>query len=169
MILGVMSDTHGHRRLMHQVAERLRDIHGASRIIHLGDDYEDAEELGMAGHEVRAVPGLWCRAYADPRVPLRLFETYSGVRVACAHADKDLRSKERAADVVLTGHTHEAALERRGASVYMNPGHLSGKRNRGQAASYGLIAIDEEEIRFSILGHDGTLRDELRMARRATG
>ncbi len=169
MILGVMSDTHGHRRLMHQVAERLRDIHHASLILHLGDNYEDAEELGMAGHDVRAVPGLWCRAYVDPRVPARRLETHSGLRVAYVHADKDLRAKERAADVVLTGHTHEAALERRGATVYMNPGHLSGRSNRGQAASYGLIAIDEQEIRFSILGHDGTLRDELRMARRATG
>ena len=57
-----MSDTHGNRSLMHAAADAMV-MAGAARIFHLGDDYQDAEELALAGHDVTVVPGLWCPEY----------------------------------------------------------------------------------------------------------
>ena len=94
-----MGDTHGNRRLMFRVAKLMAGRLGAEVIYHLGDDYEDAEALASAGHMVRMVPGLWCAAYGDGRVPKRLVDEADGVTVACAHAEKDLRHTERAASI----------------------------------------------------------------------
>jgi putative phosphoesterase len=161
MILGVMSDTHGNRRLMCEVAATMEAAHGATVIFHLGDDYDDGEALARAGHTVRRVPGLWCAAYRDGRIPRRLLETLDGVTVACAHAEKDLRHTERAAAVILTGHTHRAAVCLLGRSLYVNPGHLAATRNRGQRASYAVVDIGPETVRAAIHEATGRVRTEI--------
>ncbi|HOZ48097.1 MAG TPA: metallophosphoesterase family protein [Candidatus Hydrogenedentes bacterium] len=160
MVLGVMSDTHGRRALMHRVADDLEAVHGASLIFHLGDDYTDGQELAEAGHVMRLVPGLWCPEYHDPRVENRRIEDLDGLTIACAHADKDLRLLERPAAILLVGHTHRAAIELRGRALWLNPGHLRGTSNRGEQASYATVAIDAEQVRAAIFEISGTLREE---------
>ncbi|HEO69838.1 MAG TPA: hypothetical protein ENN80_01145, partial [Candidatus Hydrogenedentes bacterium] len=76
-----MSDTHGNVALMHRAAEAMEARFGATLIVHLGDDYADAELLAMAGHTVHRVPGLWCPEYHDGRVPNQLLETFDGIAV----------------------------------------------------------------------------------------
>jgi len=78
VIIGVISDTHGNRTLMHAVADRIRATERADFIIHLGDNYSDAEELADAGHAVRMVPGLQCDAYHDHLVPIVIDEAFDG-------------------------------------------------------------------------------------------
>jgi len=150
MILGVMSDTHGNTGLMLSVAASMSGLFSVKIIFHLGDDYRDAIELTQAGYEVRMVPGLWCPEYRDARIPRRIRETFDGVTVACAHADKDLRHVERAADIVTTGHTHTSNLTLLGKTLYLNPGHLAARTNRGQPASYAIIQITPDEITAAI-------------------
>lgn len=150
MILGVMSDTHGNGELMFSVAVSMTRVFGVETIFHLGDDYRDAVELSHAGYDVRMVPGLWCPEYLDTRIPKRLVETIDGITVACAHADKDLRHVERAAGIVLTGHTHMPNLTRIGLTLYVNPGHLTARNNRGQTASYAILAIGPGEVAATI-------------------
>lgn len=162
MIIGVLSDTHGNRKLMHAVADRMRDEHGAQLLLHLGDDYADAEELALSAFDVVAVPGLWCSEYQSTWVKNTRIEEIEGLTIAMAHADQDLRGKERRAAVWLTGHTHSAKIERRGKSVHFNPGHLKSHNSRGERASYGLIEITGEAVVFSILDFDGTLREQER-------
>jgi len=152
-----MSDTHGNTLWMFEVAEAMEADFGAQVIFHLGDDYEDAETLAAAGYDVRMVPGLWCRAYADGRTPKRLYETFDGVSIVCAHSEKDLRKADRSAGVVLTGHTHEARIELIGKSLYVNPGHLKGARSRGRPPSYAVVVIEPGAVRASIHGLDGTV------------
>ena len=161
MILGVISDTHGNRMLMHQVATRLVREHGAEQILHLGDDYEDAEELAATCYDVCAVPGLWCEAYHNPRVPKTRVERFAGVDVALAHADKDLGRKERAADIVLTGHTHRAAIEEKNGAIYVCPGHLRRAVDRGERASYAVLHLDAEAVRV-VIHEAGGVREEHR-------
>lgn len=165
MILGVMSDTHGNRKLMHQAAGLLEAKLGAEVILHLGDDYTDACELARAGHTVRMVPGLWCPEYRNSRIPRQTVEEFDGVSVACAHADKDLRYRERAAAIILTGHTHAAEINRIGASIYVNPGHLKALRDRNQAASFATITISPETVRAAIHEILGGVRAELTVPR----
>jgi putative phosphoesterase len=160
-----MSDTHGNVEWMHRVADLMVEQFGVSLILHVGDDYPDAEQLDMAGHRVHMVAGLWCDAYRSPRH--RWFnETIGGVRIAGCHAVKDLRAVDRAADIVVTGHTHVAVVERIGATIYVNPGHLKKPKDRGQVPSFVTITIDET-ITVRIHELDGSVRGEKVFARPA--
>lgn len=158
MMIGVMSDTHGNLALMHRVANLMVHALDVEIIFHLGDDFSDAQDLARSGYDVRMVPGLWCPEYTDGRIPNRLIETVDGVSIAAVHAEKDLRAIERAADVVLAGHTHEAALVRLGRSLYLNPGHLSKKSRRGGKASFATLAIEPDTLRTTIHETDGSVR-----------
>jgi len=158
MILGVLSDTHGNHRLMFEVADLMRDTLEVTTLFHLGDDYDDAEQLAYAGYDVRKVPGLWCSEYHDGRIPNCLLEEFDGVTVAAAHADKDLRARERAAATVLTGHTHQPRIEKLGRSLYVNPGHLKSEKSRDCRPSFATIAIDETHVRAAIHRLDAKVR-----------
>jgi len=150
MILGVMSDTHGNLRLMQETAQAMRDRFKVETVFHLGDDYRDAEGLITAGFTVHRVPGLWCPEYQDSSVSKRFMDKFDGLSVACAHADKDLRYIERAAAIILTGHTHTARIELLGPSLYVNPGHLKEPVCHNERASYALLEITEDSVRVTI-------------------
>jgi len=154
-----MSDTHGNLRLMHQIADIMKAIHHVDLIIHVGDDYEDAQTLRSAGHNVRMVPGLWCDAYNDPRVPNRIVLELDNLSISAAHAEKDLRASELAATIVLTGHTHVATIEKAGRSVHLNPGHLKHPTlDRGQRPSFAIIDTQPESVNIAVFETDGALR-----------
>lgn len=163
-VIGVMSDTHGNMRWMHDVAGLMEARFGVDLILHVGDDYRDAEQLEMAGHNVRMVPGLWCEEYRTPKRRW-LDESVDGIRIAGCHADKDLRAVDRSADIVLTGHTHVAAVEAIGNTLYVNPGHLKRASDRGQAPSFATISISDEAITVRIHELDGSTRAERRFPR----
>ncbi len=158
MIIGVMSDTHGNRKLMHRVAAQMAASHRAALIFHLGDDYGDGEELDRTGLETCIIPGLWCSEYGQLSVPNKRIETFDGVSFACAHADKDLAAREFAADVIMTGHTHVAQIEKRGGSIYLNPGHLKSDFDRGQHPSYAIVQIRPEILDVAIHEIGGAVR-----------
>ena len=166
MILGVMSDTHGNLRLMQDTAQAMRERFNTEAIFHLGDDYRDPEGLIKAGFTIYRVPGLWCPEYQDPHISKRFVDTFDGVSIACAHADKDLRYTERAAAIVLTGHTHAARIELLGESLYINPGHLKEPVCRNERASYAVIEISSDSVRAvirEIVTHK--IRSEMRVPR----
>ncbi len=160
-----MSDTHGNRALMFQAGEVMKHL-GATVFFHLGDDYPDAQELAMSGLDVRMVPGLWCDAYRDARVPKRIVEYIHGVTIAAAHAAKDLRHTEHGADIIMTGHTHEPAIEPIGHSLYFNPGHLKGPQSRGQRPSFGILTLSDHVVHAAIHELTGSIRFEKRFRRR---
>lgn len=167
MIIGVISDTHGNMKLAHAAADRLREVERVELLLHLGDNYPDAEELGMAGHAIRMVPGLWCEQYRDHRVRKTIVDKVDGLSIAMAHADQDLGPRELAAAVIMTGHTHVAKIEPRGQHVFVNPGHLKSMMDRGQRPSYAVIETGPEEIAISIKELDGQVRLARRLSRAA--
>ncbi|MCP4641892.1 MAG: metallophosphoesterase family protein [bacterium] len=164
MTIGVLSDTHGNRDLMHRVADLMQREFGVRLFFHLGDDYADGEELATYDHSVRRVPGLWCPEYHDHRVPNCLVEQIEGITIAAVHADKDLRAVDRPAELILTGHTHEARIDRIGASLYVNPGHLKGGASRGEPPSFAVVRILPDRLHASIHETDGKLRTERTVA-----
>lgn len=167
MIIGVMSDTHGNRAMMHHAANVMEQELGVELIFHLGDDYADAKELRLFGHAVYMVPGLQCPEYRARNVEKRLVKTFEGVSIACAHAEEDLRHTERAAAIILTGHTHVAVIEHIGFSLYMNPGHLKSPRDRGQHPSFGTITLEEGQVTARIHELDGGVRHSCALEREA--
>ncbi len=150
MVLGVMSDTHGNSALMHAAAEAMTQRFGAEAIFHLGDDYADGAELRLSGYTVHLVPGLWCPEYQNSRVPKRFVAAYDGITISGAHAERDLRYTERAAAIVLTGHTHKAEILLLGRSLYVNPGHLKALISKDMPASYALIEILADTVSATI-------------------
>lgn len=158
MILGVMSDTHGPRPLMFRTAERMIGAHGASVIFHLGDNYADGEALMQAGYTVRVVPGLMCAQYYDPKVPHALLEEFEGWRIAAVHSEETLEPRQRNVDIILSGHTHRAAIRRAGRCLYVNPGHAKSAVDRGERASYAIIDLTPERLTATIHETDGCVR-----------
>jgi hypothetical protein len=164
MHLGIMSDTHGNRRLMHTVADRLLGELKVESIIHLGDSYADAEELLHAGNPVRMVPGLWCPEYHNSRVRRYLFERVGEVAWAAAHIERDLRSVYNDAAIIMTGHTHVARIEHGGGRIHLNPGHLKGASHRGQAPSYATLRIDTAKVVAILYEADGRVRQQVEVS-----
>jgi len=165
MIVGIMSDTHGNRRLMHRIAETMVHDHHVDLIVHLGDNFDDAEELLMAGYAVDRVPGLWCAEYRTGRIPKSMIRELDGLRVAWAHAEQDLPAKARKADILFTGHTHQPVVEKKGAAIHLNPGHLISGSSRGAQPSYGLVHIAADHVRVAIVDIGGRVFVERRFAR----
>ena len=95
MILGVFSDTHGNRKFLERARKLAVDHFGASALIHLGDNYSDAEELMLEFSPVWAVPGLWCAAYHNPSIPRTRIEGAGNLLVHFAHAEQDLEPERR--------------------------------------------------------------------------
>ena len=156
MRIGVVSDSHGNRRLLFQAADLLLGAHGATQLIHLGDDYEDAEELQLAGYVVNFVPGLWCAAYRNAAIPNTRVEDYDGVRIGYAHTPEEVMALRRQAAILLHGHTHHPTIQQDARGVVMNPGHLKAPRDRGYPASCGLIVTSEEAVDLYLYLLDNT-------------
>jgi len=167
--IGVISDTHGNLKLMHAAADWLLGTGKVELLYHLGDDYTDAVELGYTGARILKVPGLWCAAYRDGRTAKVLINEHAGVGIACCHADEDITPLMRASDIVMTGHTHVAFAERRGGTIYMNPGHLKSKLDRGQLPSFAVIDIQPKSIDVRIHELTGALRLERQFSRETKG
>lgn len=166
MVFGVLSDTHGNRKLMHQTADLMVREFGVELIFHLGDDYDDGEDLAAYGHTVFALPGLWCPQYLQSDIPKRIEKHIEGLTVAAAHAEKDLTPASRGSAIILTGHTHEAGIEKMGMSLRINPGHLKSPTSRGERASFAVVSIDAKAVEAVICEIDGRLRLERKVSRK---
>jgi putative phosphoesterase len=156
MLIGVISDTHGNLKLMHHVAGMLAPT--TEMIYHLGDNYVDAEELGMSGHTVRAVPGLWCEEFHNHRVPNCIIESIDGISISCAHAPQVFSGPAYDAAIIMMGHTHVAMIDKQGKSIMLNPGHLKAPMDRGQRPSYATIDLQDKKVDIAIHETSGEVR-----------
>ncbi len=156
--LGVISDSHRNLDLMRSAAYALRDAHQTTCLIHLGDYYRDGAELRMEGFQVWLVPGTMCPAYGSEERILR--ETIEGMPIVCAHTPDDLALAMVGGQAALAmhGHTHVPYVERRGNTLWLNPGHLKARMDRGHAPSYAVVDLEPGLIRATIFGLDGDIR-----------
>ncbi|MBW1710339.1 MAG: YfcE family phosphodiesterase [Deltaproteobacteria bacterium] len=162
MKIAVISDSHGETENVRLLADRLSPI-GIKHIVHLGDDYDDADVLTEAGYEVLRVPGVFSGYYQDPGVPNRLLAEFGGLRVLLTHAgtphkndrpeDKDPAelAREEKPDMVLFGHSHLPAIEERDDILWVNPGHLKSEDKKGAPPSYALIDTEPSPVKIQIL------------------
>ena len=124
--VGLISDTHGLVR-----PEALGALAGSAHIVHAGDigDPEVLEALARIA-PVTAVRGNndlgpWAKE-------LRESETLeiAGTRIYVIHdlSGLDLDPAAAGIDVVVSGHSHRPAEERRGGALYVNPGSAGPRR-----------------------------------------
>lgn len=138
VVVGVLSDTHGH--LYREVKEALR---GVDHIIHAGDigSPHVLEEL-RAIAPVTAVRGncdldSWARA-----LPVWAEVELAEVRVLVGHIAGRLREVERGGgfSIVVTGHSHVAAIDQTTGVLRINPGS-AGPRRFARPRTLGLLTI----------------------------
>ncbi len=162
MRIGVMSDTHNHLANVARIVELLNQA-GVERVVHTGDITQPKtlevlarlhaplhavlgnNDLGERPALERAAARLGI-ALAAP--PLRL--AWAERRLLVLHDPRELdHAWPSAHDVVLHGHTHRHALERRDGGLLLNPGecagHLSGHNAVGVV---DLASLEVELLRF---------------------
>ncbi len=139
--IGVVSDTHGY---YDPVLDEL--FAGAARIVHAGDvgQWSIIERLRQLA-PVTAVTGNvdWPDYTIDlPDVAtaevlgLRVLVGHIGKRLIAAHPDPGAEGF----DLVVSGHSHRAAIEWRGATLFLNPGS-AGKRRFNDPRTAALVAV----------------------------
>ena len=144
LLIGVISDTHGH--LYPQVKQALA---GVDHIIHAGDVGmpELLAELRTIAPVTAARGNCDIGAWADP-LPVRAELELGGARIMVGHIGGRLReeavarrnSGRASADVVIFGHSHQALVERKDGVLYLNPGS-AGPRRYGRPRTMAFLRI----------------------------
>ncbi len=169
MKIGIISDTHGCEKRWELAYEKF--FHDADLIIHAGDVLyhgprnpmkEDYNPAGLAERiNASRPPVLICRGNCDSEVDQLVLETpiqapyayvfAGGRRIVATHghliesdAAKDEAARTMRADVFVTGHIHTNVLEKRGDTIFLNPGSPSlSKREDGRAT---IAVMTDEKI-----------------------
>ncbi len=124
--IGVISDTHGHidRRVIEAFA-------GADLIVHAGDiDRPQIIDRLAAIAPVKAVRGNMDRGPWAEDIPVTALVVVEKVTLYVLHdlAQLDLDPAAAGIQVVISGHTHRAALTKKDRVVFLNPGSASHPR-----------------------------------------
>jgi hypothetical protein len=147
MKLLIFSDSHGELANMVQAVER----EAPQEILHLGDGWRDGEKLHALFPEIpfAQVPGNCdCRPgepseqllfRADKRILLCHGHTY-GVKQSLLRAG--YAAEEQALDLFLFGHTHKPLVDRRGRTLFLNPGSIGDRRR----PSYGVVTLENGSL-----------------------
>jgi putative phosphoesterase len=150
MKLGVISDTHRHIVNFSKAIDFLRKV-GVDKIVHLGDDYNDVEEIGETG--IVQVPGVFSDAYQDVDIANRITQNFGGWHFLLSHTlsshPNDLPGdlvpedliRNSMVNVVLYGHTHVPDIKCEKGIIYFNPGHLKNEDKRGFPPTFGYIEL----------------------------
>lgn len=159
MVVGVVSDSHGNRKGLRRLAKRLKGLKVAT-VLHLGDDFRDLAVLEGEGLQVLAVPGAYCPEYGRREIPNRLMVELAGVKMLLTHTperhrldlagDPDPQDPEPGVRLVLYGHTHHPRLENRGGVLWINPGHLKDRQDRGHPPTFALLRLSPEGVEVEI-------------------
>lgn len=165
MRLGLISDTHGELENLREALRQLSQVHDVEEVVHLGDEWEDAEAMKEEWPDLKLliIPGVYARQYLDPAIPNRPVYRFENWKILFTHTpeahandlpnDPDpvkLATAHRI-DVVAYGHTHIPALEERDSVLWVNPGHLKSTDKKGHSPSYAVLDIQPDKIEASVI------------------
>jgi putative phosphoesterase len=139
--IGVVSDTHGYYEPM------LDDLFaGAAGIVHAGDigDHGILARLrGLA--PLTVVAGNTDLPYEGLDLLWEAEVEIAGLRIIVCHIGASLMGRHDPAaegfDLVVSGHSHRAAVEWRGGALFLNPGS-AGRGRFGQPRTAALVAVE---------------------------
>ena len=141
MIIGIMSDTHDNLPMIETAVNKLNELN-VELVYHAGDyiaPFVDsklrnlkAPLIGVLGNNDGSTH-LLKKKFAEFGADIRgrfAFDIIDGLRIAVVHGDdKELmRSllELQSYDILITGHTHEAKIYRKGQMLVINPGETCG-------------------------------------------
>jgi putative phosphoesterase len=151
--IGLISDTHGLLR-----PEALAALRESDRIVHAGDIGDPAILDALATiAPVVAVRGNNDRDAWAARLPDVASVSVAGVRLLVIHdlAQLDCDPAADRVDVVVAGHSHRPAIERRRSVLYVNPGSAGPRRFRLPVA-VAMLEIDGKRVEARTIELDGT-------------
>lgn len=141
MIVGLISDTHGYLS-----PEALTALNGVGHIFHAGD-IGSAEVLRhlRALAPVTAVRGNTDHADWSTRLPRTEMVVLNGICFYLLHDLTliDLEPASTGIHVVISGHTHQHAVQRNKGVLYVNPGSASQPRHGG-SVSIGRLSLSAD-------------------------
>ena len=171
MKVGIISDTHGHEERWAMAAEKF--FKDADLIIHAGDVLyhgprnpmlEDYNPAGLAERINNSpVPVVIARGNCDSEVDAMVLESpveapyayvmMDGFRIVAIHghtvesaAEKEALAKHLKADLFISGHTHVNVLERRGRTIFLNPGSPALSKREDKRSTVALLTEEKVEI-----------------------
>jgi len=148
MLVGVISDIHGLLR-----PEALEAMRGSNQIIHAGDigDPGILSALGAIA-PVTAVRGNVDRQTWAEKISLTEVLEAGGVSIYILHILQELDLKPEAAGfkVVVSGHSHIPAQQRKNGVLYFNPGS-AGPRRFQRPVTVGRLHIERDKVRGQIV------------------
>ena len=182
MKIGIISDTHGHEGAWAKAFDK--HFHDADLILHAGDVLYHGprnpmkEDYNPAGLVQRInecpVPVIIAKGNCDSSVDASCLElpvqapyayvVQEGRRIIVTHGDivmsdeeKDKMAAHLKADVFISGHVHITVLEKRGQTIFLNPGSAAlSKREDGRQTA---AVMDEAGIRIYDLDTDEVLQE----------
>lgn len=150
MKLLVMSDSHGDRAVVEEIASHYKGQVDA--IFHNGDSELEAYDNIWQGIHVVGGNCDLDAAYPDHKVVevkgLHISQTHGhlfGINFSWQRLD--YWAQETNADLCLYGHLHVPAAEKRGKTLFVNPGSVRQPRGLIQEKLYALITVTEDDIR----------------------
>ena len=158
----MLSDTHGSPLGVQLSLEKVKE-ENPDFVIHLGDDYGDAQVYIDHGFSTLRVPGTWTEEYKDYRIENRRFEMIEGWRFFLTHtptphfndlADDPNPEQVRASDtydIFCHGHTHRPEVYDGSGRLILNPGHCKHDDRRGYPMSLAIINLKSSQASISIL------------------
>ena len=153
----VFSDTHGELKRALELYEQIASFAKIDVIVHCGDMYSDAKELGeILQKEIVRVPGNCdgCRerAYKVIDIPSGKMLVTHGHMESVKHSMLPLLylAEENGCNVVCYGHTHIPQNEQIGDIRVINPGSTSRPRDGGNG-SCAFICASEDSVVATII------------------
>ena len=144
--IGIISDTHNLVR-----PEALDALRGCEHIIHAGDICNPAvldtlNELAP----VTAVSGNNDSGARIDGLPEALTFHIGDTTIYLVHDIADVPKQLDGIDVVVTGHSHKPLIERRGRTLFVNPGS-AGPRRFKLPVTLAIMLIDSGEVQVEIV------------------
>ena len=179
MKIGIISDTHGHEGAWQTAFDK--QFHDADMILHAGDVCyhgprnpmkADYNPMGLVEKINNCpVPVIIAKGNCDSSVDASCIElpieapyayvVAEGLRIIVTHGDavmtdaeKDKLAEHLKADLFISGHIHTTVLEKRGNTVFLNPGSAAlSKREDGRNTfavldkkTISIYDIDTDEV-----------------------
>ena len=180
MKIGIISDTHGHEGAWQTAFDKA--FHDADMILHAGDvlyhgprnpmkvDYNPAGLVAKINS--CPVPVIIAKGNCDSSVDASCLElpvqapyayvVYEGLRIIVTHGDSVMTDEEKdkmaahlKADLFISGHIHTTVLEKRGQTVFLNPGSAALSKREDGRNTYAVL--EDRTIRIYDIDTDEVL------------
>lgn len=170
MLIGLISDTHirvsGHRNNLGQLCAselppQVKEIfQGVDLILHAGDIYT----LPVLDELETVAPILAAEGDDDPfeiandkRVKQAHTINVEGVTILISHYEQSPEEIQTPPDVIVFGHTHQSALEKRNSILRINPGSPTFPSYQHTLGTVALLDINSGKVEARIVQLKGNI------------